>query len=303
MDCEGVAMREHAVLFGKTASLVGVMTDPPDTIRGESLPGIVLLNAGLVHRVGPQRLYVKIARSLAAMGFVVLRFDFSGIGDSDVRTDTLPFDESAISETREAMHYLHTASRCERFILMGICSGAKVSLQTACDDPRVVGVVLINPRGHLHDVDDAVSVSIRNRTLARHYWRIMASSSFRAKNWLKFITGKFEARDLVKVARGFQLGRLLLPQRRALPGVEKATADMRALAARGVYLLQVHSEGDKGLDYLHVVLSEEEIDELHACDKIRIETIDEADHTFNMLWSQQRLLQIIQRWLQTRWFG
>jgi hypothetical protein len=232
---------------------------------------------------------------------VVLRFDFSGIGDSNVRTDTLPFDESTISETREAMNYLYRARRCERFVLMGICSGAKVSLKTACYDPRVVGVVLINPRDHLHDVDDVLSASIRNRTLARHYWRIMTSSSFRAKNWAKFITGKFDAQDLVSVIRGFQFGRLFLPQRRGFAGVDKATADMRVLAERGVYLLHVYSEGDWSLDYLHVVLSEDEIDELHACDKISLETIDEADHTFNMLWSQQRLLQIIHRWLQTRW--
>jgi alpha/beta superfamily hydrolase len=69
------------VLFGRTRSLVGIITDPPEAERDPQRPAIVCLNAGIIHRVGPHRLYVKMARTLAAMGFVVLRFDFSGIGD------------------------------------------------------------------------------------------------------------------------------------------------------------------------------------------------------------------------------
>ncbi|MGH7928173.1 MAG: alpha/beta hydrolase, partial [Candidatus Binatia bacterium] len=75
-------MREEALLLGKTRSLVGILTDPPEAKRSTRLPGIILLNAGIIHRVGPNRMHVKIARTLAPMGFVVVRFDFSGIGDS-----------------------------------------------------------------------------------------------------------------------------------------------------------------------------------------------------------------------------
>jgi hypothetical protein len=42
----------------------------------------VLLNAGAVHRQGPFRLYVHLARRLAALGFSCVRFDQPGIGDS-----------------------------------------------------------------------------------------------------------------------------------------------------------------------------------------------------------------------------
>jgi len=83
-------MREEAVLFGKTRSLVGIITDPHTVVNAHNHPAIVLLNAGVLHRVGPNRLYVKIARKLASAGFVVLRFDLSGIGDSKARRDNLP---------------------------------------------------------------------------------------------------------------------------------------------------------------------------------------------------------------------
>src|SRR5207302_190015 len=83
-------VNEQAVFLGQTNTLVGVVTDPGQP-HGE-LPhtAFVFLNAGLVHHVGPNRLYVTAARRLAALGFVGLRFDFSGIGDSPVRADHLP---------------------------------------------------------------------------------------------------------------------------------------------------------------------------------------------------------------------
>jgi hypothetical protein len=72
-------MNEEAVLIG--GSLVGILSRPPAGVD-PAMPGVLLLNAGRIHRVGPNRLYVAIARRLAAMGFAVCRFDLSGIGDS-----------------------------------------------------------------------------------------------------------------------------------------------------------------------------------------------------------------------------
>src|SRR3989442_13379966 len=98
-------MREQAVLFGEVKSLIGILTDPPMRNGNRPKPAVILLNPGIVHRVAPGRIYVRMARALAAMGFVVLRFDFSGIGDSAVRHDNLPFDKSAVRETQDAMHF------------------------------------------------------------------------------------------------------------------------------------------------------------------------------------------------------
>jgi len=165
-------MSEEVLLFGRTRALVGIITDPPHAARRKPLPAVILVNAGLVHRVGPNRLYVKLARSLAALGCVVLRFDLSGIGDSTVRDDHLPFDKSAVSETREAMDALSTARGVEYFLLSGLCSGALIALTTAYGDPRVVGVMPINAqRHHIASVGEEESADyIRNDTAARSYW-------------------------------------------------------------------------------------------------------------------------------------
>ena len=64
-------MREHAFLFGEGGGLVGVLTDPPGLAPSRGAGGrlgAILLNAGVIHRVGPSRLYVYRARGLAAAG-------------------------------------------------------------------------------------------------------------------------------------------------------------------------------------------------------------------------------------------
>jgi len=261
-------------------------------------PAVVLLNAGIMHRVGPNRLHVKMARNLAAMGFVVLRCDFSGIGDSKVRGDALPFEKSAVEETQEAMDCIREATGTEKFVLMGICSGATISFKTACRDPRVVGAVLINALMPLHRMNDELHAYIRNRVLARHYWRIALFSSFRAKNWLKAVTGKVESWKIIsKMVTGFQIGSLLGHQRKVSSEVNRVSANLRSLSERGVRLLHIYSEGDEGLDYLHVILGDK-LKAWRSDGRLDIETIQGANHTFTLLWSQEHLLKILQGWMQ-----
>ena len=77
-------MTEKALLFGEGKSLVGIVTLPAESSPVDR-PGIVILNAGVLHRVGPNRVHVQMARALAELGFTVLRFDLSSIGDSRAR--------------------------------------------------------------------------------------------------------------------------------------------------------------------------------------------------------------------------
>jgi pimeloyl-ACP methyl ester carboxylesterase len=291
-------MKEEALLFGHRGSLVGVMTDPPETEAGRNLPAVLLLNAGIVHRVGPNRLYVKIARMLAAMGFVALRFDFSGIGDSGVPGNALPFAERAIQETQEAMSHVSTLRGIKRFVLMGICSGATVSFRTACRDPRVAGVVLINARGHLHDANDRSDAYIRNHTLARHYMRLALFSSFRAKNWMKAITGKVDYLDVIKrLTAGSRIGSLFAHKGKVTGEAGRVAGDLRSLSERKVRLLNIYSEGDEGLDYLHVILGDK-LTEWRASGSLRLEMIEGANHTFTLIWSQEHLLKVLRGWMQ-----
>ena len=132
-------MREKALTFGP-ANLVGILTEPDPSVAVPGAPAVVILNSGIMHRAGASRLYVQVARALAAEGLCSLRFDFSGIGDSEVRRDSIPIEERFTLETREAMDYLETMTGAEQFIVGGLCSGADGAFWAGLDDERVVGV-------------------------------------------------------------------------------------------------------------------------------------------------------------------
>jgi pimeloyl-ACP methyl ester carboxylesterase len=288
---------EQPVLLGQSGSLVGVLTEASETKRDESLPAVILLNAGLVHRVGPNRLYVRMARNLATLGFLVLRFDFSGVGDSAARSDHLPFHESSVAEAQEAMDYLWAAKGSEQFVLMGLCSGAAASLRAACSDRRVIGAVLINARDHLHDhTDDELSARIRNRALARHYWRLALSSSFSVKNSLRVLRGAIDYRKIVPAMIGVPLSRLFARARRAPPAANYLEGEMRSLAERGVRLLHVYSEGDEGLDYYRLMVGDA-LRRWNTGGLLELQVVPAANHAFTLLWSQEYLLQLVQDWM------
>ena len=137
-------MRERVLRFGETATLVGILTEPDLDVRRTDVPAVVLLNSGILHHVGASRLYVQIARHLAECGCTSLRFDFSGIGDSEPRRDSLPFEESALVEAREAMDYVSGVAGTSEFVLIGLCSGADMSYFTAVNDEHVVGVAQLD---------------------------------------------------------------------------------------------------------------------------------------------------------------
>ena len=114
------------------------MVTQPETPTG--LPVIVLLNAGLVHRVGPFRLYVPLARALAARGFQVVRFDQPGVGDAPNKDD--PDEAGVISRIFDELSaHLQT----NEFIVGGLCSAADLGWRVAHDDKRVRGLLLLDP--------------------------------------------------------------------------------------------------------------------------------------------------------------
>ncbi len=287
-------MKEEAISFGRAIRLVGVVTDPPEAQSGPGAPAVLLLNSGMVHRIGPNRIYVKMARALAQMGFVVLRLDFSGIGDSGTRRDTLPFAKYAVDEAQEAMDWLAAHRGTSRFILAGICSGALMTLKVASCDPRVVGALSVNLAGHRSGAgaDEA-------RTMARHYRRIAFSSSFSSKTLLKVIVGNVNRRRLVQTARALATNLFVRKKSAGAGGAsENSIAGLfRKLIERGVAVGLIHSEGDEGLDYMHLVLGKE-LRRWISEGSVEFHLIPGANHTFTLLANQEEFLKHVKQWAQ-----
>ncbi|MEM6690702.1 MAG: alpha/beta fold hydrolase, partial [Planctomycetota bacterium] len=135
-------MTEHAYQFGPLGSLTGIL-NYPDGVDPEA-PVAIILNAGIVHRVGPFRLHVDLARALASRGVASLRMDLSGLGDSETRRDLPEGVDRAKLDVDDAMSALEESHDIRQFVLIGLCSGAYNAHQVCVADPRVVGGVFMD---------------------------------------------------------------------------------------------------------------------------------------------------------------
>lgn len=283
-------MKETVIRFGDGAGLVGILTTPA-TARPDR-PAVLLLNAGVVHRVGPNRLYVKLARALAAAGHLAFRFDFSGTGDSVPRTDGLPVEDSTLVETRAAMDELARCHGIGRFVLIAICSGAGFSFRAALSDSRTSGVALINPAAHRWGSEEALS-----RTLLHHYRRMLSFGGSPAKPLRKLLSLDFDmgtAMDMVR--RRLRAGDA--GEDRAGATAQGYADGIAQLLHRQVHVLLTYSEGDEGLDYYQLYL-ESRLARHFPNEHLRVEMIAGANHTFTLVAHQNRLIDLAVDWAAT----
>jgi serine aminopeptidase S33 family len=133
-------MSETTLAFGANAGLVGTLSTASQSAGVAAL----LFNAGVVPRIGPNRLNVRIARALATSGIPALRFDLSGRGDSAPARGMESYEQQAVADIRSAMNLLNERTGVNRFALMGLCSGAENAFHAALADDRVVGLTLMD---------------------------------------------------------------------------------------------------------------------------------------------------------------
>lgn len=136
-------MTEEVLHFGAGERLFGILTLPEQPARSD-LPVFVFLSAGLLHRVGPYRLHVRLARQLAPLGFASLRVDLAASGDSPPRAG-LSNQQSVAADFAEIAGVLDRRLGPRSWVLGGLCTGADNSVSLALNEPRVVGMLLLDP--------------------------------------------------------------------------------------------------------------------------------------------------------------
>ncbi|MGA8008355.1 MAG: alpha/beta hydrolase, partial [Thiomonas sp.] len=76
------------------------MTFPASGTASPPPFGVLLFNAGVIHRVGAHRVNVKLARALAADGIATLRCDLHGMGDSLRADGRLSYKDQVVADLR-----------------------------------------------------------------------------------------------------------------------------------------------------------------------------------------------------------
>ena len=274
-------MNQRAITFGAADSLAGVLTEPDtDTQR----PHVLILNSGVVHHVGPGRLGVEIAHQLADAGFPSLRFDFSGIGDSAPRVPPLDPIACGIADARDAMDHLGAAHGVRRFILLGLCSGARHAHFVATADTRVVGAVLLD--GYAFPTMRSKMVEVRSRL--DKPLELLAGVNRRFNRMMG-------ATPAAQPAPQEDDGDAFFPKD---PTRDEMARDLATLAARNVNLLSIFSgEWDA---YRYEGQFREAFSEVELGPILTERQIEAADHLYFTRPERTAMLAMVTSWLTQR---
>jgi len=141
---------------------------------GRYVPGeAALLLPGLVGtRVGPARIQVEMADLLASHGISTMRCDPVGTGysDGDPGSTTVA---SIVRDVGDMLAFLRDTLGAERFLLGGVCRGAKGALAASMVHPEVTRLLLVScPPFRSEDLGKRAAR--RRRYHLRHYARQLA---------------------------------------------------------------------------------------------------------------------------------
>lgn len=141
-------MTEQKVTFtSKEAKLVGVIRLPKGMKENEKRAAIIVLhgfgsNKNAENVLGP-------CAVLESLGYITLRFDFLGCGESDgVRGHLICMDQ--VHNTQDALSFLsqHPSVESEKIGLIGSSFGAAVAVYTGAIDQRVAATISSGGWGH-----------------------------------------------------------------------------------------------------------------------------------------------------------
>ena len=157
-------------------SLLGIVAAPPAPAE----VGVLVIVGGPQYRVGSHRQFVLLARALAGAGIACMRFDHRGAGDSSGAMRSFEAIDDDIRAAVDA--FLALTPRVTKVVLWGLCDAASAACCYAASDPRVVGLVLLNPwvRTNASEASTYLRHYYGRRLLEPEFWRKVARGEVRA---------------------------------------------------------------------------------------------------------------------------
>ncbi|CAM3014234.1 alpha/beta fold hydrolase [Paenibacillus sediminis] len=159
-------MERHIVIRHEKKDLTATIHYPENNVKQDGrskdrVPLIVICHGFVGNRIGVDRLFVETARELSSKGYLVVRFDYAGCGESTGAYGKEGM-ESMINQTRTVLDY--ATSCCDvdltRVTLIGHSLGGAVALHTAVRDRRVKNLVLWSAVGY--PFNDIVKITGRD---------------------------------------------------------------------------------------------------------------------------------------------
>ncbi len=272
---------ERTFQFEDEGRLAGIVTEPVQGRTGGRDTAILMWNVGLNHHVGPYRVYSDLARECAGAGFPALRFDLSGLGDSEQAKDGTGTDaERAVTDIRSAMGALERELGIRRFVLVGFCSSVDSAHAASLADERVVG--LVNIEGYSFP------------TLGHRLRKPLRFVDL--KRWQRWVFNRRQKATSPRVespeAAVFQ---------REYPTPERLAQEYRKLIHRGLRFLFLYVRGDSVYEHRDQLF--EFLGDPSFAQHMDVEFYPHADHIFSRALDREVAVRRVVDFLCTRFRG
>lgn len=297
-DGAPTAVREASVsIDAGSSALFGILTSPA-AAAPPGAPAVLMLNSGSVHLIGPNRLWVRLARRWAAQGMTVLRIDLSGIGDSPARPgqdENVVYSASAKADIAAALAHLKTTVGAGDCHLLGLCSGGYHALKAAVAGLDIASSVVINPLTYFWQ-DGSTPSDVKE------YEVVELTAKYRSKlltaePWLRLVRGDLHLRLIAEVGLR-RIANVAAPYLIELarwlhwPLKHDLARELRSVAQRRVGLRFVFAAGAPGLRMLQQQAGRATA-ELLARGALSIDAVAAADHTFTRREARERLVTVL----------
>ena len=282
-----------------TTELFGVLAQPADQAAQQRVRKCVLmLNAGSVHSIGPNRQWVRLSRRWAAQGLASVRLDIAGIGDSPAHVGAaanVVYSPRAVEDVAAATAAARKMFPLAQIEVLGLCSGAYHAFKTAVAGHEIAGAIIVNPLTFNWNESEA-SANVQEyeySQLTSKYRRAL----FTLDPWVRLFNGQLELRTISAAV----LGRLRSLAKSRLMHVGRAIGwrlrsdlveDLRSAVRHGAKLKFVFSDTDPGLAMLQSQ-SGRALEELKQRGHVQVHVVPRADHTFSMTDAQSRLCDLL----------
>ncbi len=264
-------MNEQPLFFGPERNLYGVLSLPDEAVHRKDLPAVLLPSVSLhPHHVGAFRGWVTLARRLAALGYVSLRYDVGGTGESEAGTRAGTAIDCQLSENSAAMDLVERRTGVRRFVLIGLCASADAAHSITLREPRIVGTVMI----------DAYGYRTRGQVLRHYIPRLL-----RPYHWSKFLQRK--------------LGPTEVLAERDVPPRSVAQQQLQIMMDRGVQMLFLYT-GGASYYFNHHSQFREMFPELKYRGRIEVEFDPLASHLFEFSADRERMFANVIGWINAR---
>ena len=175
------------------SAVKGIVTRPAD---GKPKGGIVFSHGWSGFRSGPAGLLTTLAREFAQRGYLSLRFDYRGRGESDGNGLESTLTTMA-DDLVAACSFMDKHEHIQRPALCGLCSGGNVVIGTLKRIPQADNLLLLSV--YPFSDGDAFGRDV-HRTL--HYLKLYWKKLLRADTWTRFFKGDVKLKNVFNVIFG-----------------------------------------------------------------------------------------------------